>query len=76
MEEHKDEGTGLTSHTPGTHKGEEKIETEGKEEGRYDKNADAGGDRPEGGSTARNSTSVNPDDRDPIDPKMPNIPPA
>jgi hypothetical protein len=32
--------------------------------------------RPTGTSTARNSTSVNVEEREPIDPEMPNMPPA
>lgn len=63
------------AHTPGTAKGEEKSSTEGKEPGRRD--IDTGDEhRPAGGSTARSSTSINPEDREPIDPMMPNMPPA
>ncbi|MGB8507499.1 MAG: hypothetical protein WCD76_03760 [Pyrinomonadaceae bacterium] len=64
------------SHDAGTAKGEEKSSMEGKEPGRHDHDEDAGGERPAGGSTARNSTSINPEDRDPIDPNSPNMPPA
>ncbi len=63
------------AHTPGTYKGEEQIKNQGKEPGRYD-DGEAGADRPAGGSTARNSTSINPEAKDPIDPRMPNMPPA
>jgi hypothetical protein len=35
-----------------------------------------GSGRPTGKATARRSTSINPADRDPIDPRMPNLPPA
>jgi len=53
------------AHTPGTAKGEEKRLEDGMEPGR------------EGASrTARDSTSINPELRGPIDPKMPNMPPA
>lgn len=48
------------SHTPGTAKGEEQAQGKTKEPGR----------------TARDSTSINPDERGPIDPRMPNMPPA
>ena len=48
------------SHTPGTAKGEELAK-----------------DKPEElGFMARDSTSINPDKRGPIDPRMPNMPPA
>jgi hypothetical protein len=35
-----------------------------------------GAGRPTGKATARRSTSINPGARDPIDPRMPNLPPA
>ncbi len=63
------------SHDWGTGKGEEKSSTEGKEAGRHD-HANTHADRPAGGSTQRDSTSINPEDRDPIDPNSPNLPPA
>ncbi len=63
------------AHTPGTGKGEEKATREGKEPGRHD--VDTGDEnRPAGGSTARDSTGINSEDAGPIDPKMPNMPPA
>lgn len=52
------------AHTTGTSKGEERLE-DGPEPGREDT-----------GRTARDSTSINPDKAGPIDPKMPNMPPA
>ncbi len=55
------------AHTPGTSKGEEKAAEEGKEPGR-----DAAGE----GRTARDSTSINPEAEESIDPRMPNMPPA
>ncbi|MGI8470047.1 MAG: hypothetical protein ACR2N3_16530 [Pyrinomonadaceae bacterium] len=56
------------SHTPGTPKGEEQIENLGKEPGR---------DTPKiAQRTARDSTSVDPESKGPIDPRMPNFPPA
>jgi len=55
------------AHTPGTSKGEEKVKDEGKEPGR-----DEAGE----GRTARDSTSINPEAEEPIDPRMPKMPPA
>jgi hypothetical protein len=63
------------SHDGGTGKGEEKSSTEGKESGRHDAGASHAG-RPAGTSTARDSTSINPDAEDPIDPNSPTMPPA
>ncbi len=63
------------AHDWGTGKGEEKSSTEGKEAGRHDHDS-THMDRPAGGSTQRDSTSINPEDRDPIDPNSPNLPPA
>lgn len=56
----------LPSHTPGTPKGEERVRNEGREPGREDTRY---------GRTARDSTSINPKARDPIDPRMPHLPP-
>lgn len=67
------QGTSGPAHTPGTGKGEEIKERDGKEPGRHDKE-ESGEGRPAGGSTARDSTSINP--QDPIDPDSPNMPPA
>ncbi|MDQ3252958.1 MAG: hypothetical protein M3R15_03465 [Acidobacteriota bacterium] len=55
------------AHSPGTSKGEEKVKDEGKEPGR-DETAE--------GRTARDSTSINPEAEEPIDPRMPKMPPA
>jgi hypothetical protein len=56
-------------HVPGTSKGEEVVQRNGREPGRE-----------ECGSryyrSARDSTSINPRDWDPIDPRSPNLPPA
>jgi len=54
------------SHTPGTAKGEERVQVYGREAGRND-------DAPN--RTARDSTSINARDREPIDPRMPQMPP-
>jgi hypothetical protein len=52
------------AHTPGTHKGEEWTRTR-KEPGREN-----------GTATARSSTGINAKNREPIDPRMPHLPPA
>ena len=71
-EEH--EGTDSPAHDTGTRKGEEMYSSHG-EPGRH-RSGRSGADRPAGYSTARSSTGINPDDREPIDPRMPHIPPA
>ena len=63
------------SHHSGVRKGEEVTDMDGKEPGRHDKEQ-SGADRPAGGSTARDSTKINPDKENPIDPNSPNLPPA
>lgn len=68
-------GTDTPTHEPGTRKGEELADTDGKEAGRFD-TGETGADRPAGGSTARDSTGINPEDEQPIDPDSPNMPPA
>jgi len=70
-----DKGTDLPTHDIGTGKGEEASNRQGKEAGRHDTGKDEAG-RPTGTSTARDSSSVNVDEREPIDPDMPNMPPA
>lgn len=62
------------THTPGTGKGEEKGLMD-QEEGRHDKGTSHAG-RPAGERTARDSTGINPKKEEPIDPRMPNMPPA
>jgi hypothetical protein len=57
----------LPAHTPGTPKGEERVRRHGREPGRENDQL---------GRTARDSTSINPAARDPIDPRMPHLPPA
>ncbi len=57
----------LTAHTPGTPRGEEMVRKFGREAGRKD---------PDVGRTARDATSINAADREPIDPRMPHLPPA
>lgn len=57
------------THVKGIDKGEELALKKGKEPGRGEK-----GKGPY--RTARDSTSINPNDRNPISPDMPNIPPV
>jgi hypothetical protein len=62
------------SHTPGIRQGNEPggIENDpGLEE-----TGETGTGRPTARSTARKSTSINPEARNPIDPNSPNLPPA
>lgn len=56
--------TMLSAHTSGTTRGEEIVFHKGPEPGRET-----------GTRTARDSTSVNAKSRDPIDPRMPHMPP-
>ena len=56
----------ISSHTPGTPKGEERVRRDGREPGRRE-------DPPQ--RTARDATSINPEARGPIDPRMPQLPP-
>jgi hypothetical protein len=74
MEEH-DSTSHSPSHDWGTGKGEEKSSAEGKEAGRHD-HADTHADRSAGGSMARDATSINAENEDPIDPASPKMPPA
>ena len=46
---------------------------QGNATGNYEKQD---GHLPDGRATAAKSTGINPDRRDPIDPRMPNLPPA
>ena len=57
----------LPSHTPGTPRGEERVKRHGLEPGRHKR---------EPHRTARDSTSIDAEAREPIDPKMPQMPPA
>ena len=56
----------LPSHTPGVPRGEELVLRKGREPGRSSKDPNR---------TARDATSINPDAREPIDPRMPQLPP-
>lgn len=60
------------AHAPGTRKGEEITEDEGRESGRESKGA-SHANRPAGERTARDSTGINPDDVESVTggPKMP-----
>lgn len=55
----------ITAHTPGIKQGNAR--------GNYEKEP---GHNPDGTSSARRSTGVNPKAREPIDPSMPNLSPA
>ena len=57
--------TNASTHVPGIYQGNAK--------GNYERQP---GHLPDGTSTARRSTGVNPEARDPIDPRMPNLSPA
>ncbi len=57
----------LPSHTPGTPRGEELVRRYGREAGR---------EHTVPARTARDATSINAADREPIDPRMPHLPPA
>lgn len=73
-QEDHDSTSATPAHDSGTGKGEEKGSgMGGGEAGRHDE-GESHADRPAGGSTARDHTSINPEDRDPIDPAMPNYP--
>lgn len=62
----ENKGTDTMSHQAGVPKGEEQVENLGKEPGRDSSEADR---------TARDSTSINPENREPITEDMPNMPP-
>ncbi len=63
------------AHDPGTRKGEEIAKEEGQEPGRQDTGTTDTG-RATGTSTARHSTGVHPDNKGPIDPESPTLPPS
>jgi len=63
------------AHTVGVSKGEEHVIWKGREEGRI-REEHTGAMRPAGRSTARDVTSINPEDREPIDPESPFLIPA
>jgi hypothetical protein len=64
--EHYTEKAEMPSHTPGCPRGEDLVRRKGREPGRRE-------GKPH--RTARDSTSVRPGDREPIDPRMPSMPP-
>jgi hypothetical protein len=69
----QDSSRDAPAHDKGARKGEELKEADGREPGRHDK-GQTGAGRPAGGSTARDSTKINPDAEEPIDPQSPNLP--
>jgi hypothetical protein len=68
-------GEDMPAHDPGVRKGENIRAEDGKEPGRHDSGV-TGADRPAGGHTARDSTAINPEAEEPIDPSSPRMPPA
>jgi hypothetical protein len=64
-----------TAHSLGTRKGEEQVIWHGREEGRI-REGHTGANRPAGRSTPRDVTSINPRDREPVDPESPFLIPA
>jgi hypothetical protein len=60
-----DVDTQALGHTPGVRQGNSR--------GNYEKQS---GHKPDGRATAERSTGVNPDAMNPIDPRMPNLPPG
>jgi hypothetical protein len=63
-----------SAHTPGVRQGNEPGGIEG-DPGLY-RAGEYGAGRPGAKSTARKSTGINPEKRNPIDPSSPNLPPA
>ena len=57
----------ISSHTTGVPKGEDHVKVHGREPGR---------NNAKGVRTARDATSINPSAEEPIDPRMPHMPPA
>lgn len=74
MEDHDAKAESPT-HEPGTRKGENIKDSDGKEPGRHDEGT-THADRPAGSSTARDSTAINPDSVEATDPNAPKMPPA
>lgn len=74
-QEEDNKGTDTMSHQAGGAKGKEQTENQGKEEGRHDTESGGRG-RPTDTSTARDSTSIDPETKGPISEDMPNMPPA
>lgn len=62
------------AHTPGVAQGNDPGGIEGDPGIHY--TGETGAGRPTARSTARKSTGVNPESRDPVDPSSPNLPPA
>ncbi len=59
---------------PGPSRRGEEI-AHGHEAGQHEKGK-TGADRPAGGADARRSTSINPEEENPVSPDSPNLPPA
>ena len=63
-ERNRQQEQGAPAHTPGTRRGEDIIDQDGKEAGRYDTGKKGKTDRPTGTSTPRDQTGINPARRD------------
>jgi hypothetical protein len=74
MEEQKTPTPPEPAHTPGTHKGEEKPKTEGREPGRKDTSTTGKAKRPTAKTTGRESTGINAAKENPVDPESPHMP--
>jgi hypothetical protein len=72
---HQDTNHNEPVHTPDTRRGEEISRDDGQEAGRR-RTGETGAGRPAGTSDARDSTRINPEDEDPVDPKSRKMPPA
>jgi hypothetical protein len=70
-EEQKPPTSPEPAHQPGTGKGEEKVQTEGREPGRQDTGTQ-GANRPTGKTTGQESSGVTPSN--PVDPQSPHLP--
>jgi hypothetical protein len=67
--------TEKVEHLLGTDRGEEQVLRHGREAGRI-REGHSGANRPVGKSTPRDVTSINPEDRRPINPESPFLIPA
>jgi hypothetical protein len=71
----ENEGSSGPTHTTGTRSGEDIKSRDGQEAGRDD-GGTSHNDRPTGTRTARDSTSINPENVEAVDSDAPKIPPA
>lgn len=59
-EKNRQQEQGMPTHTPGTGRGEDMVDRDGKEAGRYDTGRKGRTNRPTGKSTPRDQTGINP----------------